>query len=400
MTPVQWAIAFIDMFSTGLMQPVLSLLLLGRGATLSTLPLLICTYSMTVFLFEFPSGVFADMKGRKAAFVTATALNAASMPLLMLRRDFLTTMVAMVLLGLGKAFSSGSYDALVIDDCIMRRGKGWAKKAASQLAVCQSLGISIGALFGGLLPETKGFTAHLAVRTVLLLSVLVLSALAVKERPSGGKKHTRLKGHLMGCGSLIMEKPVMIYAFMGVFATGGLILTTEVYWQPSYKLLSDAGGLRLLGLISFLGFGAAALGNMLAHKLSIKDGSLATGFFLSRAAVGALAVLLALQRSPVGFIAAYGMVYMLLGSSEILEKGLMNGLVPSDRRASMLSLLSLVMQAGGFLASGLAGLVVTRIGIGGVWAACGAFLVCICAAPAMIRPLASARAGNQTRARL
>ena len=68
MTPVQIAIVFGNSFGIGLLQPVLSLFLLARGCNLQTLAVVIGVYSVTVILAEVPSGVFADLHGRKVAY--------------------------------------------------------------------------------------------------------------------------------------------------------------------------------------------------------------------------------------------------------------------------------------------------------------------------------------------
>ena len=69
MTALQKMTVFITWLSVGIVQPIFSLLLLGKGAILTTLPAAIGVYSITVLTAEFPSGVFADIFGRKAAFM-------------------------------------------------------------------------------------------------------------------------------------------------------------------------------------------------------------------------------------------------------------------------------------------------------------------------------------------
>lgn len=388
MTFVQRALAFLDMFSVGIMQPVLSLVLLDHGATLSTLPLMLGIYSLTVLLMELPSGVFADIKGRKTSFIASIGFFVMSMVLLLFSKGLPTIAVAMLFQGLGRSFSSGSYDALVIDDCIERHGTDWSSKASSQLAVHQSIGISLGALAGGMIPETKGYSLHLLSRLFILLVILALSVFLVKESRGHKEKEAGLMEHLKGCASLVKNRPVISLVLMGVLATGGLMLAIEVYWQPAYRVLSDAGGLQALGFICFLGYGAAAFGNLLAHRSCAKENRLKAALLFSRISIGIMAVILAVQRSSSSFIAAYGSVYLLLGVSEIFEKGLINGSVPSDKRASMLSLMSLSMQVGGFLGSGLMAAIISRAGIGGSWIVSGTVLVLVSLTALILHPRA------------
>ena len=112
--PLQW-IVLLRNLALGVMAPVLSLTLLAHGATLGTLSLLMAVYSATVIVAEFPSGVFADLAGRKNAFLLSTALQMLSYGLLLSARSAPVLGLAMVANGLGRAFASGSIDALAID---------------------------------------------------------------------------------------------------------------------------------------------------------------------------------------------------------------------------------------------------------------------------------------------
>ena len=68
--------------ATGLTVPVLTLMLLARGATLETLSLFMgITLAVTVAL-EVPSGIVADALGRKRLFMIAMLLNVAGYVLL------------------------------------------------------------------------------------------------------------------------------------------------------------------------------------------------------------------------------------------------------------------------------------------------------------------------------
>ena len=62
-------IFLLKSLSTGLMLPIMSLMIISRGAGTEFLPLIVGTYSLTAILFEFPSGVFSDLFGRKKTFL-------------------------------------------------------------------------------------------------------------------------------------------------------------------------------------------------------------------------------------------------------------------------------------------------------------------------------------------
>ena len=69
MRPVHKAILFLNTFGNGILSPVFSLILLARGCDFITLPLVMGVYSATVILCEVPTGVFADLFGRRRTFL-------------------------------------------------------------------------------------------------------------------------------------------------------------------------------------------------------------------------------------------------------------------------------------------------------------------------------------------
>ena len=75
-------IFLLKSLSTGLMLPIMSLMIISRGAGTELLPLVIGVYSLTVILFEFPSGVFSDIFGRKKTFLISCSLMLLSLFLL------------------------------------------------------------------------------------------------------------------------------------------------------------------------------------------------------------------------------------------------------------------------------------------------------------------------------
>lgn len=377
MTALQKMTVFITWLSVGIVQPVFSLLLLGKGAILTTLPAAIGVYSITVLTAEFPSGVFADIFGRKAAFMLSVLLNICAALILLFSHTFPFVIAVMFLLGLGRAFSSGSLDALIIDDCLAKFGKDYTVKVTSQLAVCQGLGVSIGALAGGFLPVWDGYGLHLGVKILLLTAAGILCLMFVKEKPVTKSERVPVTEHLRGCFAVVKVSDLIKVMLPCVFAAGFLLISVETYWQPVFASLVDTRQTPLLGVICFIGFGASTAGNFLMQKLRIRPDNLQRHYFRFKLLIGAFAVVLAAQTSASGFIVCYGILYFILGLSDITEQTLLNNRIPSDKRASLMSLLSLLTQSGGFAASGAAFIFIGLVGYGGIWVICGIFVLLV-----------------------
>ncbi|WP_223378366.1 MFS transporter [Schnuerera sp. xch1] len=62
-------IFFIRSYVLGLLVPVLSLVLLEKEVSLSSLSIIMSIYSFIIISFELPSGIMSDVIGRKKHFV-------------------------------------------------------------------------------------------------------------------------------------------------------------------------------------------------------------------------------------------------------------------------------------------------------------------------------------------
>lgn len=108
MTKVQQIIIAINSFSMGIVIPVFNLVLLEKGSNLQTLPLILGIYSTTVLCFELPSGIYADIYGRKTVFLLSCGFLFLSFSILIAADNIVWLIFAITFLGLGRAFSSGS----------------------------------------------------------------------------------------------------------------------------------------------------------------------------------------------------------------------------------------------------------------------------------------------------
>ena len=124
----------------------LVLLLTARGATVQTASLFIGISSTVIILAEFPSGVFADLFGRKRSFLVSMLLQIAGFSLLLVARTPAVLAAVMVLYGLSRAFASGSLEALAIDEV---EDKALLPKATARPGILDSAGLASGALLGG-----------------------------------------------------------------------------------------------------------------------------------------------------------------------------------------------------------------------------------------------------------
>ncbi len=387
MTPSSKAIQLINSFSTGLIIPVLSLMLLDKGCTLVSLAVMLGIYSAVVLIAELPSGILADLLGRKRVFLISCVFYVIAIILLLFLKGW-WIIAGLVPWSLGKAFASGSFDAIVIDNWVNLHGKESLSCVTSQLSLLETAGIASGSIAGGFLPHiSEGlfpslgrYDINLIVKVILCCIVIILSAVYLKE-PAVIQTENRsgIMEHLTSSILFLKNNRTIKLLIIGVFFSGFFISTVETYWQPAFEsLLTDKNLLWLLGVVSFLCFGFASLGNIAIKKiLSLLTVHWISGYNTVRILLALCMIIFALQHSLWGFIALFSLVYFFFGAANMTELTLINHDVPGNKRASFLSLISLIFQGGAMISPVLSSMIVSRHGIFLVWLVTGALLLVV-----------------------
>lgn len=95
-------------------EPFLWLYFLLNGLNLAEIGLLYAVRETIVYVFEIPSGVFADRFGKKNELVLCFLFYIMSFVVFALSKQFYTFMIAMVFYGFGEAFRSGTHKAMIM----------------------------------------------------------------------------------------------------------------------------------------------------------------------------------------------------------------------------------------------------------------------------------------------
>ena len=375
--PIQF-IYFLKFFASGTIVPILSLMLLARGATIETISLIIGLYSVTVIAAEFPSGVFADLYGRKNSFLLSCVLYLISYCMFFFSRSAVVLLIGMVVNGLSRAFSSGSIEALMIDHATEQCCP--LERVTARLAILESAGLGIGALVGGLLAEVgERFSVNLGVNIVITVIILILTVLFVHEAPRIRADHVAIT-HRQRFQKQVKES--LSFAKLGgtvrilliFFLLMGFSLSAiEVYWQPALETYQPV--YWLFGAVTFAGFAFVMFGSWVAERLLRAHPSAGIRLLLLlKAPLGIALILFSFSNSEYSLIGLYLGLYLLIGSSNVVESTLLNQIAPSSHRASILSLFSLVLQLGGVFASITGYLVSTYSRYQNMWLLAGLLL--------------------------
>ncbi|MHC1772211.1 MAG: MFS transporter [Flexilinea sp.] len=380
-------IFFLNGLSIGLLLPIMSLIFTGKGGTVKELSIGFSILSLTVIILEIPSGLFADLFGRRDCFCLSLFFKSAGY-FLLLSASFPVMYAGVALFGIGKAFGSGSFEALFTDRYISEYGKEKLHQAAMIQTISDSVGIAAGSLLSAFLMNQSlkyfgmseiGRISILAAIGLCLIGSVICILLIPGDNgstdPSGPNNKSgvtvsfsALYKQFSLCIHEIRSNRNLLFLLILILFTGVFFSNTERFWQVELEtLLPDKQLLWIAGVLSFCGFITCTAGSFSSSKAIDKGIGSRKIYFISRIALFAGLTAMALMQESIGYAFAYVFVYLSIGFGSLAESVLVNSNTPSKIRASMLSLYSLTIQVGSLLASLSCIPLVNWFGISGCW---------------------------------
>ena len=380
-------------FSVGLLIPVITLLQLEKGLDLIQVGVASAAYSITVLILELPTGSLADTIGRKRIYILSRIFQLLTGALLFTAGGFPLVMAGFIAMGISRALSSGSMDAYFIDALEMA-GRGMdLQKPLAIMGMFAPAGLAAGSLLGGRLPMTLGavlvrygisdrFGANIAVAVVCTILQVIFTLLVVREEslPVAARSANRDNGFgsvlAGGLKQALTSKPLLIL-LSATLAWGIAFSGLERFWQPRVKtILGNPENTMIFGLLSTGYFGVGVIGNLMSIPLSKWLGNNhGRTMVILRILMGGFFILLYRASGIGGFSVFYLGAFLVNGISNSPHAAMFNKIVPSGKRATILSLESLFLQAGGALGALYSGFVAESLSIGHTWLIGGVVLM-------------------------
>ena len=158
--------------------PVLLIYLYSFGLSAFHIGLLYAIRETIIYIFEIPSGVFADRYGKKTELIICFVFYILSFAVFAIGTVFWVFVIAMILFGLGEAFRSGTHKAMIMQYMDEKNLKDEKSKIYGKTRSYSMIGSMISSLFTIYLviaiPELK-FLFFLAIIPYLIDIVLILT---------------------------------------------------------------------------------------------------------------------------------------------------------------------------------------------------------------------------------
>lgn len=313
-------------------------------------------FTAGMMLFEIPTGVVADLRGRRLSFLlgalTLAATTGAYVGLWWVEAPFWAWAVVSIGLGLGYTFFSGAVEAWLVDaltatgfagDLTTVFGRGQAVTGAAMLG---------GSVLGGAIAQATNLGVPFVVRVGLLLATVVVAAVLMHDLGFTPDRSARTLPAMRGLLDASVEhglrnRPVRWLMLTSPFV-GGVGVYAFYALQPYLlELYGDPGAYGFAGVTAAVVAGSQILGGVLApwvRRLVPRPTTvLLAGTVLSSAA------LLVVGLVPQLVVVLAFLVLWALTDAAVrpVRQSYLNGLIPSTQRATVLSFDSLLSSSGG-----------------------------------------------------
>lgn len=129
-------------------EPYLLLYLIFAGISYTEIGILYAVREAIIYVFEIPSGVFADRFGKKNELVLSFLFYIASFVMFYFAKSFVLFLFPMILFGFGEAFRSGTHKAMIMEYLDVHQVSTSKRKIYGLTRSYSNIGSTISSLFG------------------------------------------------------------------------------------------------------------------------------------------------------------------------------------------------------------------------------------------------------------
>jgi MFS family permease len=324
-------------------------------------------------VFEVPTGVVADTRGRRFSYLLGAATLLASTFLYFVmwqvHAPFVGWVVASILLGLGFTFFSGATEAWLVDAL---GATGYAGTLETVLGRAQTVGgaaMLVGSVSGGVIAQLTNLGVPYLLRAAFLGATFLVAARFMHDigfsprRGANAVDEVRsvVRGSIEGGWR---NPPVRALMLAAPFTSGAAFFAFYASQPYLLQLFGDPTAYGIAGLTAAIFAGAQIVGGLLVpHARRLfrrRTDALIIGTILNVMILGVIgwtanfAVALAL-------LAVWAMVFAI---ETPLRQAYINGVIASEQRATVLSFDSLMGSTGGVIAQPALGKVADIYGYG------------------------------------
>lgn len=315
-------------------------------------------------LFELPTGIFADSWGRRASYLLGVLTLMVSTLCYVLfwyiAAPFWMWGLVSIFIGLGFTFFSGAMEAWLTDALAYAQYTGDMESVFAKGQVATGASMLLGSVAGGVLAQFTNLGIPYLVRSTLLMVTFVIAYLFMKDL---GFSPTRPRHFFQEMKKLFAQsityslknRPVRWLMLSTPFITGTSIYAFYALQPYLLELYGNPNAYTIAGLAAAGIAGAQILGGLVVpfvhHLFKRRTTILLISICLSSLGLFLLGLFMNFSLALI-FGAVWAVSFAVINPVYL---ALINALIPSQRRATVLSFNNLIGSSGGVISQPLLG---------------------------------------------
>jgi MFS family permease len=313
-------------------------------------------FTAGMVIFEVPTGVVADTWGRRASFLLGTVTLAASTLvyffLWQLEASFWWWALVSVLIGLGFTFFSGATEAWLVDALNYAGYEGDLEAVFGRGQVVSGVAMLGGSVAGGVIAQVTTLGVPFLLRVGVLL---IMFGVAYRLMMDLGFTPERGESPLRATRTVLvtsldhgLKYPPVRWVMLAAPFTSGVGIYAFYAMQPFLlELWGDSEAYSIAGLAAAIVAGSQIAGGYLAPHIRGLFERRTTALILGTLVSTLTLVLLGFTDMfwlALGLLVVWGLIF----AAELpIRQAYLNGMIPSQQRATVLSFDSLIGSTGG-----------------------------------------------------
>ena len=315
-------------------------------------------FSLGYVIFEVPTGIVADTFGRRVSYLLGAVTLAAStlwyLWIWQIHGPFWQWALSSILLGLGYTFFSGATEAWLVDALHFTKFKGSLDSVFAKAQVIGGVAMLTGSLGGGIIAQVTNLGVPYILRAAVLMlnfatAFILMQDLGFSPRRAGKPLKEMANIFKASIDNGLKNPPVRWIMFSAPFITGVSFYIFYALQPFLLELYGDEKAYSIAGLVAAISALAQITGGIAASKLR-KLFSKRTTYLLTGTAISGVILLLVSQTQS--FVVAIGLIFiwgLMFAALSPIRQAYLNGIIPSQQRATVLSFDSLMGSTGGIV---------------------------------------------------
>ncbi|HEX5797285.1 MAG TPA: MFS transporter [Candidatus Saccharimonadales bacterium] len=351
-------LTLLNTLATSLIWGINTLFLLDAGLSNTEAFAANAFFTAGQLLFEVPTGVVADSRGRRTSFLLGALTLSLSTGFYLymweISGPFWGWALSSVVLGLGYTFFSGAVEAWLVDALHYHKFKGNLDNVFAKGQVVSGIAMLSGSVVGGIIAQASNLGIPYIFRAAILILSFIVAFLVMRDigfKPERSKQPLKEAKRILNSSIEhgLQNRKIRWIMLSSPFMTGISFYVFYAMQPYLLKLYGNPEAYSIAGLVAAIVAGAQILGGLVIPKIISLFGKRTSVLFGGYAVSAVILIVFGFINSFAIAIPLIVLWALIFATTMPVRQAYINGEISSSQRATVLSFDSMIGSGGGVI---------------------------------------------------